>query len=668
MQPIRDPNATEQGSTHLPSAAELLSPEQRKRALSGTRLQTVLSAFVTALLVALGCMVLLLISNIFDRLTPSIQRDLEWKAERTAVELSQTAELGILLSDTEAIQQAYAAIIRDPDIEAIVVANASGEILVSYGRPPLKTSKMFESPQKSVRRTTESLVSWAEAAVEGTAVGRVAVSVSTSRLEEGNRLRHRLLVTDAVGTLLGILLCALFVRGYIRPLVKLTEKAFLDLEDAAVQLAAKQRLEQELELGARIQTCILPSQVEVQGLEVAATMRPATEVGGDYFDILPAEGGCWIGIGDVAGHGLTSGLVMLMAQSAIAALVSGGTEQTPSSVVSRLNHVIYENVRNRLHHDEHLTLALLRYWENGRVVFSGAHEYIIVGRAQSGQSELIPTSGAWLGVIPDISSISEDSTLNLEPGDVVVLYTDGITEAMSETREMFGVHRLRAVIEAHLNETPDQLRSTILAEIERWRPTQLDDESLLVIRYVGSNVRGKWQTVAQTTGDKLMVKRIEDQLNMHRYYNTTMQPAWHTVRELRKRVAEALVDCSAELRAAAVMTASELAENAIKYGESTESAPEINFSLYADDGEICIECANACTNVAGVTELMERVREIALSADASVLYIQRLEQLMTNPTDSAKLGLYRVALEGGFGLECTYENDVVRVKARRKIQ
>jgi len=165
-----------------------------------------------------------------------------------------------------------------------------------------------------------------------------------------------------------------------------------------------------------------------------------------------------------------------------------------------------------------------------------------------------------------------------------------------------------------------------------------------------------------------MVKRIEDQLNMRQYYNTTMQPAWHTVRELRKRVDEALVDCSVELRAAAVITASELAENAIKYGESIESASEIDFSLCADDGEICIECANGCTNVAGVTELVERVREIALSADVSVLYIQRLEQLMTNPTNSAKLGLYRVAFEGGFGLECSYENDVVRVKARRKIQ
>ena len=167
---------------------------------------------------------------------------------------------------------------------------------------------------------------------------------------------------------------------------------------------------------------------------------------------------------------------------------------------------------------------------------------------------------------------------------------------------------------------------------------------------------------------QFMMPLIKDPLNMHRYYKTTMQPAWSAVRELRKRVAEALVDCPADLRAAAVMTASELAENAIKYGEAIESAPDIQFSLCADDGEICIECTNGCTNAAGVTELTERVREIASSADPSALYIERLEQLMANPTDSGKLGLYRVALEGGFGLECTYVNDVVRVKARRKIQ
>ena len=86
------------------------------------------------------------------------------------------------------------------------------------------------------------------------------------------------------------------------------------------QVAERERLEKEMEIAARIQTSILPRDVSVAGLEIAAAMQPATEVGGDYYDVVPVDDGCWLGIGDVAGHGLGTGLVMLMMQSGIGAL------------------------------------------------------------------------------------------------------------------------------------------------------------------------------------------------------------------------------------------------------------------------------------------------------------------------------------------------------------
>ena len=76
--------------------------------------------------------------------------------------------------------------------------------------------------------------------------------------------------------------------------------------------AERARLEHEIELAARIQTGILPKSRQASRLAMSASMVPATEVGGDYFDILPFERGCWLGIGDVAGHGLHAGLVMLI--------------------------------------------------------------------------------------------------------------------------------------------------------------------------------------------------------------------------------------------------------------------------------------------------------------------------------------------------------------------
>src|SRR5499427_5838204 len=91
-------------------------------------------------------------------------------------------------------------------------------------------------------------------------------------------------------------------------------------QHARIQFA--DRLELEMEIASKIQTAILPNITPraVRGLEIAARMRRATEVGGDYYDVLPTEDGCWLGIGDVAGHGLPAGIIMLTIQSAIAAL------------------------------------------------------------------------------------------------------------------------------------------------------------------------------------------------------------------------------------------------------------------------------------------------------------------------------------------------------------
>src|SRR5262249_11742848 len=128
-----------------------------------------------------------------------------------------------------------------------------------------------------------------------------------------------------------------------------------ELERSREELSHKERLEQEMEIAERIQTSILPRRLEAPGLEGAGVLRPATEVGGAYSDFLPHDGGCWIGIGDVAGHGLTAGLVMLMVQSIVAALTRVRRDATPADVVCILNEVLYDNIRHRLANDEHVT-------------------------------------------------------------------------------------------------------------------------------------------------------------------------------------------------------------------------------------------------------------------------------------------------------------------------
>jgi sigma-B regulation protein RsbU (phosphoserine phosphatase) len=254
-----------------------------------------------------------------------------------------------------------------------------------------------------------------------------------------------------------------------------------ELERSRRSLAEKQRLERELEIASRIQTSILPKRYDVAGLEIAARMIPASEVGGDYYDVFAMGDGCWVGIGDVAGHGLSAGLEMLMVQSVVSALVRHSPRATPSEHVRILNQVLYDNIRDRLGQDEHITLTLLRY-DAGVFTFAGAHEEILVCRAAGGACEHIQTPGTWLGGMRDISRVTKDSKLELAPGDLMALYTDGITEAMNAKGVQFGDERLTRILEENRDQPAAVVRDRVIEAVQAWQAHQDDDISVVVIR------------------------------------------------------------------------------------------------------------------------------------------------------------------------------------------
>ena len=237
----------------------------------------------------------------------------------------------------------------------------------------------------------------------------------------------------------------------------------------------------------RIQTGILPGERQIPGLQIAAMMLPATEVGGDYFDILPFRDGCWLGVGDVAGHGLNAGLMMLMIQSTVSASTYGRPQASPSEIWTAVNAVLYDNVRLRLKRDEHATLTLLHYEVSGLLTFAGAHEDLVIYRSKSRACELVRTPGTWAGVMVEFApGTIRDSQVTLEPGDVLLLYTDGITEAMNAQREMYGLDRLCAALAAVATEPVELVRDHILHDVQGWRAEQADDLTLLVARYLGA--------------------------------------------------------------------------------------------------------------------------------------------------------------------------------------
>jgi PAS domain S-box-containing protein len=252
------------------------------------------------------------------------------------------------------------------------------------------------------------------------------------------------------------------------------------LLESAVNTA---RMEEELAIARRVQTSLLPVEPVLEGLDIAPIMLPATDVGGDYYDIRPVFGGGFITLGDVSGHGLDAGLVMLMVQSAIAAIVTARGNTSPSELLVLLNEVLYDNIARRLVRRDYVTLCALRYARSGQVTFAGAHQDILVYRARTGRVERIRTTGPWMGIVKDVRDLTTDATFRLHDQDVMVLFTDGVVEAMNATGDQFEMARLCAAIEEAHAGSPAAIREHIVSKVSEWTHRQEDDVTVLVARY-----------------------------------------------------------------------------------------------------------------------------------------------------------------------------------------
>jgi PAS domain S-box-containing protein len=245
------------------------------------------------------------------------------------------------------------------------------------------------------------------------------------------------------------------------------------------------RMSAELAVTRRLQQMILPREEELQqitGLDIAGFMQPAAEVGGDYYDVLQYNGKVRISIGDVTGHGLESSVVMLMAQTAVRTLIANG-ESNPGKLLNTVNRLIYDNTR-RMRSPKNMTLALLEY-EAGILRLTGQHEELIIVRS-NGQIEHFDTIdlGFPLGLESDISAFVAEIKVHLHRGDVAVLYTDGITEAVNPQKEQYGLNRLHQTLIAHRDRAANDIRQAIIADLMRYidQQTVFDDITLLILK------------------------------------------------------------------------------------------------------------------------------------------------------------------------------------------
>ena len=243
----------------------------------------------------------------------------------------------------------------------------------------------------------------------------------------------------------------------------------------------------KLEVARSMQTSLQPRQEDIHAaadLDIATYASPAEDVGGDYLDVIALGDSVRIGIGDVTGHGFESGLLMVMVQTAVSALVHSGISN-PEVIISVLNKTLYNNLQ-RLDIDKSLTLSLLEY-DSGVMTVSGQHEHML-RIAPTGEVDAVDTFalGFPLGLEPDISQYAEQMRFDMAPGAGVVLYTDGITEAENAAGEFYGLGRLEAAIDRawQQHDTSAAIKQAILNDLHRYTGTQdlLDDVALVVIK------------------------------------------------------------------------------------------------------------------------------------------------------------------------------------------
>jgi len=260
----------------------------------------------------------------------------------------------------------------------------------------------------------------------------------------------------------------------------------IDNANLYARLAAQERMAQEMALARQIQQSMLPRTApQLAGYAIAGGSTPALEVGGDYFDYIQLNGYCYLLIGDVSGKGVPAALIMSIVRALMHTYLE--FESAPVEVLRRVNR----NISKDLEPEMFVTLSLVQLDIKQHALRCGraGHEPLLIVRAD-GKAEQLEPAGTALGMLDTetFDSIIEEATYNLNPGDTLVLYTDGITEAQNSQKGEFGYERLIECVKAHRHQPVADLYQSILQELQRFTEgvSQLDDITLVLLRCTGN--------------------------------------------------------------------------------------------------------------------------------------------------------------------------------------
>jgi serine phosphatase RsbU (regulator of sigma subunit) len=276
----------------------------------------------------------------------------------------------------------------------------------------------------------------------------------------------------------------IFTQADLELLTAIASSAAIGIENARLYQVAveKGRLERELQVAREVQASLLPRETpQVPGWEFAAHWQPAHQVAGDYYDFMPGNGGqLGLVIADVSDKGMPAALFMALTRSIVRASVDRAP--SPADGIAHANRLVCADSTGGMFVT--LFYALLDA-EAGEITYVNAgHNPPLLCRAEQNQLTELTRTGMAMGVMAD--SLYEQRTVHLNPGDLVLLYTDGVTDATGAHGREFGTERLRGVI-------ADQCRGSaaeIVAALEQamgdfaGSTAPFDDVTIVVLKRV----------------------------------------------------------------------------------------------------------------------------------------------------------------------------------------
>lgn len=245
-------------------------------------------------------------------------------------------------------------------------------------------------------------------------------------------------------------------------------------------LLVKERMSKELELASRMQKKIIPQDVKyIFGLEVANYFEPAKEIGGDYYDYVAHPNETFsVTMADVSGKGVPAAFLMALARSILRTLSTRGIE--PKEELNALNQIIYQDITE----DMFITIMHCKFdYKTKTLTYSNAgHNPILVYKSAIDEIVSYSVKGVAIGFVENYEY--RQASLKLDRGDIVVLYTDGITEAENQKKELFGMERLKKVIYKNKNASAEEIKQSLLASLEDFKDNyeQVDDSTFVILK------------------------------------------------------------------------------------------------------------------------------------------------------------------------------------------